>query len=123
MTTSTPKQSPRTITIQVSDKGKMRWIEANLMPPQGAEPYQKKHQLSKERTYDDGRALIDELKALIYARQDQGQGITPDELLPILEDIDRVLVSAGTTMAEVSLGISIRQMEINRWLGPKLKVL
>ncbi|MBF0154975.1 MAG: hypothetical protein HQL64_14635 [Magnetococcales bacterium] len=68
-------------------------------------------------------SMIDELKALIFAREEQGQGLMPDELLPFLEDIDRVLVSAGITMAEVSLGISIRQHEINRWLGPKLKVL
>ncbi|MBF0164925.1 MAG: hypothetical protein HQM01_10565 [Magnetococcales bacterium] len=114
MTTNTPEF--RTIRIQVSEKGKLRLVDADLFPGQGNaahEPYQRKHVMSNDRTYDDGIAMIKELTRLAFSRRDAGQSIDPEELLPFLDDIEKVLVRGWTEMSEAASKLKVAAHNMN----------
>ncbi|MBF0414140.1 MAG: hypothetical protein HQL79_00005 [Magnetococcales bacterium] len=110
----------RSIRIQVSEKGKLRLADAELFSAE-AEPYQKRHQLSEHCTFDDAQALLEELRLLAFARREQGQGITSEELLPFLKDLDAVLVRGGTTIMDYFFSLEHAKGGLRGWLGPKMK--
>ncbi|MBF0416655.1 MAG: hypothetical protein HQL86_00190 [Magnetococcales bacterium] len=114
--TNTPT-IPRTIRIQVSEKGKLRLIDADLLPGQGntPEPHQKAHQLSEGRTFDDGRALLTELSQLVYMRRAQGHAISPDELSPFLIDLEAVLARGWTEASEAAQRLDRASTYLRRW--------
>ncbi|MEO5347916.1 MAG: hypothetical protein H7834_16300 [Magnetococcus sp. YQC-9] len=115
MTTNTPTPS-RTIRIQVSEKGKLRLVDADLFPSQGnaaPEPYQKRHQLSDMRSFDDGEALLRELRTLTHERRNDGQMIDPEELIPFLDDIEKVLVRGWTEMSEAASRLRTAAHNVN----------
>ncbi|MBF0417783.1 MAG: hypothetical protein HQL86_05995 [Magnetococcales bacterium] len=109
--------TPRTIKISVSEKGKLRLIDADLMSGQGnpPEPHQKEHQLSEGRTFDDGRALLTELSQLVHMRRAQGRAIMPDELAPFLADLEAVLVRGWTEMSEAAQRLNTASSYLRRW--------
>ncbi|MBF0424011.1 MAG: hypothetical protein HQL73_13580 [Magnetococcales bacterium] len=107
--------------IQVFEKDKLRLVDTELLRGADAGPYQKRHQLSEQSTFDDGQALLEELRMLAFARRQQGHGIMPEELLPFLEDINAVLVRGGSTIANHFLSLELAQNRLRGWLGPKMK--
>ncbi|MBF0191726.1 MAG: hypothetical protein HQL99_11400 [Magnetococcales bacterium] len=117
-TRTTPSTTPRTIQIRVTEKGKIRLVDADVLPNMATpEPYQKRHQLSDQRNHDDGEALLKELRGLVYMRREQGQGITPEELLPFLDDLDGVLVRGWTEMSEALQRLGTASSFLRRWCG------
>ncbi|MBF0127498.1 MAG: hypothetical protein HQM02_09835 [Magnetococcales bacterium] len=119
---------PRTIKIHVTQKGTMRLVDADLLfpetaPPEtgGTEPHQRRHQMSEGRTFDDGKALLHELRRLAFDRRNASRAITPEELLPFLDDLQSVLVRAGTMVAHGASGISQQARWLGEWLGSKPK--
>ncbi|MBF0295901.1 MAG: hypothetical protein HQL96_11990 [Magnetococcales bacterium] len=56
----------------------LRLLDADMLPPvEAADPYQRRHQLSDKRDFDDGKAMLNELRALARARCEEGRGIDP----------------------------------------------
>ncbi|MBF0293873.1 MAG: hypothetical protein HQL96_01680 [Magnetococcales bacterium] len=107
-----------TVSIRITHKGKLRLLDADMLPPvEAADPYQKRHQLSDKRDFDDGKALLNELRALGRARCEAGRGIASDELEPFLDDLQAVLVRGGTLIAHACESIGRQTRSMQSWLG------
>lgn len=118
MTTPTSNTTfPQRFTVQVSAKGKMRLVDAEVLTTGGEESYQRQYQISDLRSFRDGKAIIQELRLLCLERQEKRKELSPEEVTPFLEDIEAVLTRGWTEMNEFSFGLAMAKRYLNRWMN------